>query len=74
MAKQARLLVVTMDYDADEMSGPPFYVSKQDLATLFPRATITELDRFSILETHPRWQELELSRLDEVLYHIQINN
>jgi thiopurine S-methyltransferase len=74
MAKHARLLVVTMDYDADEMSGPPFYVSKQELVALFPRATITELDRFSILETHPRWQELELSRLDEVLYDIQINN
>lgn len=67
------ILLVTMDYDTEEMSGPPFFVSKQELQQLFPQASIQELDRISILDSHPRWRELELSRLDEVLYEIHIN-
>lgn len=68
-----KVLLVTMDYDTDEMSGPPFFVSDQELQQLFPQASIQEIDRISILDSHPRWRELELSRLDEVLYEIHID-
>ena len=68
-----KVLLVTMDYDETEMSGPPFLVSKLEIEALYPQSKVKELDRFSILDSHPRWQELELSHLDEVLYEIQIN-
>ncbi len=67
------LLVVTMDYEPNEMSGPPFYVSLDELQELFSEATITELDRHTIIESHPRWQELQLSWLDEIVYEIRFN-
>jgi len=71
LADEGTLLLVTMDYDANEMSGPPFLVDEHELHQLFPEATITEIQRQSILESHPRWRELELNHLDEVLYLIK---
>lgn len=73
LSAKGKILLVTMDYDTGEMSGPPFFVSKQELQQLFPQASIQELERISILDSHPRWRELELSRLDEVLYEIHID-
>ncbi len=68
----ARIFMVTMDYPPEQMSGPPFFVDQKELAQQFPKATITEIARHSLLENHPRWQELELAYLDEVLYQIQL--
>lgn len=71
LASDGQLLIVTMDYEPDEMSGPPFFLDKQQLQQLFPTESIIELQRESILDSHPRWRELELSRLEEVLYLIR---
>lgn len=68
---KANILMVLMDYATDEMSGPPFLITASELQTYFPEAKITELDRQSLLGNHERWEELELSLLDEVLYQIQ---
>ena len=70
LADQAIILLVTMDYEPDEMSGPPFLVTLDEIKEQFPEAQVKELGRKSLLETHPRWKELDLSRLDEVLYQI----
>lgn len=72
LAPHGRLLLVTMDYDVEQMSGPPFYIDKTEIEELFPRTHIKQLARTSIIQSHPRWRELELSRLDEVLYEIQL--
>lgn len=66
------LLLVTVDYESNEMDGPPFYVSQDEIQQLFAEASIKELGRHSIIDSHPRWQELKLSRLDEVVYEIRI--
>lgn len=68
---EATILLVTMDYQADEMSGPPFHITLDEIEKQFPEGKVTELCRCSLLDSHPRWKELELSRLDEVLYQIQ---
>lgn len=72
LAPQGRLLLVTMDYDVEQMSGPPFYIDKTEIEKLFPNTHIKQLARTSIIQSHPKWRELELSRLDEVLYEIQL--
>lgn len=70
LADNATILLVTMDYQSDEMSGPPFHVTLDEIKQQFPMGQLTELCRCSLLDSHPRWKELELSRLDEVLYQI----
>lgn len=66
----ATILLVTMDYDPDEMSGPPFHITLEEIKQQFPGGQTVELCRCSLLDSHPRWKELQLSRLDEVLYKI----
>ncbi len=70
LAENATILLVTMDYQPDEMSGPPFLVTSNEIKQQFPKGKVEELCRCSLLDSHPRWKELELSRLDEVLYKI----
>ena len=70
LAENATILLVTMDYQPDEMSGPPFLVTSNEIKQQFPEGKVEELCRCSLLDSHPRWKELELSRLDEVLYKI----
>ena len=70
LTDNATILLVTMDYDPDEMSGPPFHINHEEIQRQFPEGRVEELCRCSLLDSHPRWKELELSRLDEVLYRI----
>ncbi|HEY9031426.1 MAG TPA: thiopurine S-methyltransferase [Kangiella sp.] len=70
LAEHATILLVTMDYQPDEMSGPPFHITLDEIKQQFPEGGVEELCRCSLLDSHPRWKELELSRLDEVLYRI----
>ncbi|GAA4357130.1 thiopurine S-methyltransferase [Kangiella marina] len=70
---KGHILLVTMSYDQNEMSGPPFFVGLAEIERLFPNSSIKELNRISILDSHPRWRELQLSRLDEVLYDIHLD-
>lgn len=72
LKKGAVILMVTMSYDPQQMSGPPFYVSQQELQAFFPEATIEPIDSVSLLDNHPRWQELELDYLDEIIYRITL--
>ncbi|NVJ65705.1 MAG: thiopurine S-methyltransferase [Gammaproteobacteria bacterium] len=69
---QAKIFMVTMDYDPEQMDGPPFHINQSQLQTYFPSAEIVEIDRHSLINNHPRWKELELSFLDEVLYQINL--
>lgn len=70
LTENATILLVTMDYQPDEMSGPPFLVTLDEVKQQFPEGHVEELCRCSLLDSHPRWKELELSVLDEVLYRI----
>ncbi|MRX28461.1 thiopurine S-methyltransferase [Kangiella sp. HZ709] len=71
---KATILMVTMDYEEGEMSGPPFYIAQNELTELFPESSIRELDRISLINNHHRWKELQLSKLDEVLFQINFND
>ncbi|WP_251359298.1 thiopurine S-methyltransferase [Kangiella sp. TOML190] len=71
LKSNAQIFMVTMDYPQHQMSGPPFYVDQQELAEHFAGAKISEKARHSLMDNHPRWKELGLDYLDEVLYQIQ---
>ena len=63
------ILLVTMDYPQEEMDGPPFAVTEQEVAALYQdHFNIELLCSEDILAANPRFQEQGLSRLLEKVY------
>lgn len=69
-----RSLLITLDYPQDEMNGPPFSVSEQELARLFSTQFIIEpIYSEDCLVNEPRFREKGLSRLDERIFLLTKN-
>jgi thiopurine S-methyltransferase len=67
----AKTLLVTMEYDQEQMKGPPFSVTAGEVERLYARHhEIRELSRRSILATEPRLRARGLSELYEVCYRL----
>lgn len=65
----ARTLLVTLDYDQPEMSGPPFAVSDDEVHRLYSgRASIELLESRDVLAGNERFRQRGLSRLYENAY------
>ncbi|MDE2341913.1 MAG: thiopurine S-methyltransferase [Betaproteobacteria bacterium] len=61
-----RLLLVTFDYEQDEMNGPPFSVPVAEVEALFgAHAAIRPLARIDALADNPRFRERGASRIEE---------
>ncbi|HEX3848283.1 MAG TPA: thiopurine S-methyltransferase [Steroidobacteraceae bacterium] len=70
-AAGAVTLLVVLEYDPAQMSGPPFSVSAADLDGLYARHhSIDELSRRDILEDEPRLRAKGLTRLQQVCYRL----
>ncbi|WP_375322608.1 thiopurine S-methyltransferase [Aliivibrio logei] len=65
-----RILLVTLDYAQDEMSGPPFSVPEEEVRSLFSGMTITRLLRDEADANHPRIKK-GLSRFAEEVWLIE---
>ncbi|MBD3670090.1 MAG: thiopurine S-methyltransferase [Gammaproteobacteria bacterium] len=69
------VLLVTMEYEQAEMSGPPFSVSETEVHDLFAnKYDIHSLERFDVLEHMPRFKERGISSLNECIYHMNIKS
>jgi len=67
------ILLVTMDYPQQEMSGPPFSVTEQEVHNLYAhRYEIHLLESFDVLGSNPRFRERGLSRMDECIFHMSL--
>ncbi len=66
-----RILLVTLDYVQEEMSGPPFSVSEQEVRRLFAEFKITKLNRDDADEDHPKIAKKGLSRFAEEVYLLE---
>ena len=64
----APILLVSIEYSADEMSGPPFSISGEELRSLFPSYTITLLEEDDVLDENERFRERGLTSLAEKVY------
>jgi len=63
------MLLVTMEYDQQQMNGPPFAVTKQEIHNLFERHwSIQLLHEENMLAKEARFREQGLSRLNEKIY------
>ena len=68
---EARVLLITMEYPAHGMQGPPFSVDEHEVRTLYEKHfQVTSLLRQDILAENPRFRERGLSALHEHVYRL----
>ena len=56
LKESGRILLVTLDYPQEQLDGPPFSVSKEEVENLFKDCRVTHLARDDADESHPRRQ------------------
>ncbi len=66
-----RILLVTMDYPQQEMSGPPFSVPQVEVEQLFAEYRVTKLASDVADENHPKITKKGLSRFAEEVWLIE---
>lgn len=66
-----KILLVTLDYDQNEMAGPPFSVPKLEIDQLFAGYKITMLNQDIADDEHPKIAKKGLSRFCEEVYLIE---
>jgi len=69
LPRGTQMLLVSMDYNQEEMQGPPFAVTNQEVLDLYSGfAKIHHLANHDIFQESPRFQERGLTRLKERVY------
>jgi thiopurine S-methyltransferase len=64
-----QILLVTVDYPQQEMQGPPFSVSSDEVETLYRKyADVQLLTHQDVLAQNPRFQQRGLSHLQENIF------
>lgn len=62
-------LLITFEYPQQEMSGPPFSVSSEEVTALYQDyAEVRLLSQVDVLSQNPRFQQRGLSKLREKIY------
>lgn len=65
------MLLVTLEYPQEQMDGPPFSVTEEEVQKLYtPDLQVTRLYEQSILDENPRFRARGLTRLVEKAYRI----
>ena len=71
----ADMLLITLDYDQSQMSGPPFAVSQAEINGYYrSNYSISELERNDVLDERPRWRDQGLTALTETVFHLKRRN
>lgn len=73
MPRPLELLLVTFEYRQEQMQGPPFSVTGEEIRKLYAGGDIKLLGRENISPINPRWRDAGLVALDEAVYHIRIH-
>lgn len=68
----ARLLLLTFEYDQERSKGPPFAVPEAEVRGQFGDAFDIEcLERRDILDSEPRFRERGLTSMVEIVWHLR---
>ncbi|MDD2701801.1 MAG: thiopurine S-methyltransferase [Sideroxydans sp.] len=68
-----KVLLVTFDYPQEEMPGPPFAVSADEVHALYDRyAQIRLLEQVDILEREPRFKARGVTRMQENIFLLSL--
>lgn len=66
-----RILLVTLDYEQQEMAGPPFSVPQEEIEQLFAEFSVERLHQDSANAQHPKRAKKGLSRFAEEVWLIK---
>jgi thiopurine S-methyltransferase len=68
----ASSLLITLDYDQSEMSGPPFAVGRDEIESLFgDRYRLRGLARFDVIDESPGFRRRGLTALSEHVWMLE---
>lgn len=71
LPEQCQILLVAMDYDQREMTGPPYCVSQAEVNSLYAdRYRVKMLHSLDLLRESERYRERGLTQLFEQVYHL----
>ncbi len=71
LSKNAQTLLITLEYPQEEMNGPPFSVSAQEINDLYAsKYQIEKLNEQRILEENDRFKKKGLTSLSERVYRL----
>lgn len=66
---QARMLLITLEYQQTQMSGPPFSVPRDEVRALFALTyRLDELECRDVLDGHPHFKQRGLTALQECAF------
>lgn len=69
LPKSCKILLITFEFDQNEMEGPPFTVNQRDLEQYFGNSfSVTLLERQIVKNIKPHWKERGLRTLYECAY------
>ncbi|MBI3903615.1 MAG: thiopurine S-methyltransferase [Nitrosomonadales bacterium] len=69
-----QILLITFDYPQEEMPGPPFAVSVDEVEALYREyAEVRLLAQLDVLPQNPRFQQRGLSRLQENIFLLTLH-
>lgn len=69
---EAEMLLITLEYDQSEMTGPPFSVPADEVYQHYAGAfTINPLETASIIDEQPRWRKVGLTWLTESVFGLR---
>ena len=68
-----RTLLITLEYQQEQMQGPPFSVAEREVHSLFASARVERLGVQDVLADNSRFREKGLTRLLECAYRIEQN-
>jgi thiopurine S-methyltransferase len=67
-----QVLLITLDYDQREMSGPPFAVTDAEVRELYANGLVELLESRDVLAENDRIRQRGISRLHENVYRIEL--
>jgi thiopurine S-methyltransferase len=70
---QATMLLITLDYQQNKMSGPPFSVEQSEVEKIFSFASVEILKRSDIIEDEPHLKTKGLKHFYQTAYFIEWN-
>ena len=70
MMLQARMLLISLEYDTSAMEGPPFSVPEGDVRELFPDFQVAKLHEYDCLDDEPRFKERGVRWMREIVYKV----